>query len=242
MKAYEVEVRIRNNRLKQHRLKFGFSNQGALSEAVGLSAGLISHYEAMYTSPVGSRGEWKPSALKLAEFFGVGPDWLFPPETHAPNATSMVKRLDAAEIQPMLMGEHSGQLESPEEMVIRHEQFQGVQDAVAELPHQKRVALELRFGLGGQGPHTLDQIGHHFGRSRERAAQIIRGALRDLDTTELARLLGESKRCRLCHKDIKRRQHEDYGGFCSNCYSIRRRRRTTEGNTTHDDQERRDNT
>jgi RNA polymerase primary sigma factor len=47
----------------------------------------------------------------------------------------------------------------------------------------------LRFGLGGEGEHTLEQIGKQFDLSRERIRQIEQAAM--------AKLRSSSRRLRL---------------------------------------------
>lgn len=54
--------------------------------------------------------------------------------------------------------------------------------AVATLPPRERKILELRFGLGGQTPATLEEIGRQFGISRERVRQLQNTALERLRT------------------------------------------------------------
>jgi RNA polymerase primary sigma factor len=48
---------------------------------------------------------------------------------------------------------------------------------LAELGDRERRVLELRFGLDGGGPRTLEEVGKEFGITRERARQIERDAL-----------------------------------------------------------------
>ncbi len=43
---------------------------------------------------------------------------------------------------------------------------------LAPLPSRERLILRLRFGLGGEEPHTLDQIGARLDLTRERIRQI----------------------------------------------------------------------
>ena len=50
--------------------------------------------------------------------------------------------------------------------------------------------LELRYGLAGQAPATLDQVGEVFGVTRERIRQIEKASLQKLST------LAEMKRLR----------------------------------------------
>lgn len=49
-----------------------------------------------------------------------------------------------------------------------------------ELPSREAMILCLRYGLEGNDPHTLTELGHMFHLSRERIRQIEKGALRKL--------------------------------------------------------------
>ena len=42
----------------------------------------------------------------------------------------------------------------------------------ARSPHRERKVLELRFGLRGEEPRTLEEVGRDFGVTRERIRQI----------------------------------------------------------------------
>jgi RNA polymerase primary sigma factor len=52
-----------------------------------------------------------------------------------------------------------------------------VVSAVRTLPGREKKILEMRFGLGTEEPHTLEDIGHKFGISRERVRQLQNNAL-----------------------------------------------------------------
>ncbi len=52
--------------------------------------------------------------------------------------------------------------------------------ALNALDDRERVILVLRFGLGGQEPQTLEEIGAHFGLTRERIRQMQNRALAKL--------------------------------------------------------------
>jgi RNA polymerase primary sigma factor len=45
-------------------------------------------------------------------------------------------------------------------------------EVLQALPHRERRVVELRFGLGGDHPRTLDEVGQTFGLTRERIRQI----------------------------------------------------------------------
>jgi RNA polymerase primary sigma factor len=59
-----------------------------------------------------------------------------------------------------------------------------VRRAVAKLPDRQRDVILLRFGLVGDGPNSLEQIGKQLGITRERVRQIEADALRRLAADE----------------------------------------------------------
>jgi len=62
---------------------------------------------------------------------------------------------------------------------------------LGRLPERDRRVLEMRFGLGGGEPMTLDAVGRAMGVSRERVRQIERQALERLGREREAEALGE---------------------------------------------------
>ena len=55
-----------------------------------------------------------------------------------------------------------------------------VDEALAELGERERQVLSLRYGLDGDEPHTLDEVGRMFDITRERVRQIEGQSLRRL--------------------------------------------------------------
>ncbi len=63
---------------------------------------------------------------------------------------------------------------------------------LAGLPERERKIIELRYGLTGLEPMTLEQVGHEFGVTRERIRQMEIKTLRRLQAFRMARALQES--------------------------------------------------
>jgi RNA polymerase primary sigma factor len=62
-------------------------------------------------------------------------------------------------------------------------------EAIGDLTPREQRILRLRFGLGGAGDHTLEEIGKEFGVTRERIRQIEMKALEKLRRRSPARKL-----------------------------------------------------
>jgi RNA polymerase primary sigma factor len=66
---------------------------------------------------------------------------------------------------------------------------EGIDDALAALPERERRVIELRYGLHGGQPRTLEEVGRTFGVTRERIRQIENNTLKTLASLPEARRL-----------------------------------------------------
>jgi len=80
----------------------------------------------------------------------------------------------------------------PFEEASEHLQKEGVQKALATLPERERQVLELRYGLSGAEPLTLEEVGRTFGVTRERIRQIENNTLKKLQRLPEAQMLREA--------------------------------------------------
>jgi RNA polymerase primary sigma factor len=81
--------------------------------------------------------------------------------------------------------------ESPLESAEEAMQRQDVQRALEALPERERQVIELRFGLRGIEPLTLEEVGRAFGVTRERIRQIETNTLKKLKQLPEAQKLRE---------------------------------------------------
>jgi len=65
----------------------------------------------------------------------------------------------------------------------------GVSEALNMLPYRERKVIELRFGLKGEHPRTLEEVAKRFGVTRERIRQIEAKALAKLQAIDKTRNL-----------------------------------------------------
>jgi RNA polymerase sigma factor (sigma-70 family) len=68
----------------------------------------------------------------------------------------------------------------PADTALEGDALSQIDAALGELEERERLILVLRFGLHGQEPQTLEQIGEHFGLTRERIRQMQNRALAKL--------------------------------------------------------------
>ena len=81
------------------------------------------------------------------------------------------------------------QAESPFDTASLQLRRGDIERALASLPHRERKVIELRFGLRGEQPCTLEEVGRAFGVTRERIRQIENNTLRRLESLPEAQSL-----------------------------------------------------
>jgi len=74
------------------------------------------------------------------------------------------------------------QAESPFDTASLSLRREDIQKALDSLPERERKVIELRFGLTGAQPCTLEEVGRAFGVTRERIRQIENNTLKRLET------------------------------------------------------------
>ncbi len=74
-------------------------------------------------------------------------------------------------------------------MALRHSDIHRVLGSLCE---RDRRVLELRYGLNGAKPLTLEEVGRYFGVTRERVRQIENNTLRRLQTLPVAQGLRDA--------------------------------------------------
>jgi RNA polymerase primary sigma factor len=95
---------------------------------------------------------------------------------------------EEVEFGQLLADENVAQPADTTEIVFRNAALTNCLDS---LDHRQRRVLELRYGLDGGRPHTLDEVGVIFSVTRERIRQIEKQSLRKLNVLPEAQQLRE---------------------------------------------------
>jgi RNA polymerase primary sigma factor len=74
------------------------------------------------------------------------------------------------------------QAESPFDSASLNLRRSDIESTLAALPERERKVIEMRFGLDGSQPCTLEEVGKAFGVTRERIRQIENNTLKKLET------------------------------------------------------------
>ena len=122
----------------------------------------------------------EPTVEEIAEVTGIEPE-----------EVDSIRRLAQAPISlEMPVGDEEqsefGQFiaderaESPYDRAVEILTKEALREALENLGYRERRVLELRYGLGGEHPRTLDEVGRTFNVTRERIRQIENQSLKKL--------------------------------------------------------------
>ncbi|HZX14729.1 MAG TPA: sigma-70 family RNA polymerase sigma factor, partial [Thermodesulfobacteriota bacterium] len=77
----------------------------------------------------------------------------------------------------------------PDSIVAKAAIPQRIREVLSILTPREQEIIRMRFGIGQETPHTLDEIGRKFGLTRERIRQIEHEAFRKLKNSEIRDIL-----------------------------------------------------
>jgi RNA polymerase primary sigma factor len=83
------------------------------------------------------------------------------------------------------------QAESPFDSASLNLRREDIDRTLDALPTRERKVIEMRFGLNGDQPRTLEEVGRAFGVTRERIRQIENNTLKKLESLPEAQGLKE---------------------------------------------------
>ncbi len=94
------------------------------------------------------------------------------------NSTPQTDQAEAGwSLGEMIMDER---MKTPEDELVEHDALKHVLAMIETMDQREATVLRMRFGLNDTEPHTLKEIGHRLGLTRERVRQIETEALNKL--------------------------------------------------------------
>ena len=133
----------------------------------------------------------EPTAEEIAEVTGIDPEDVDSIKRSAQAPVSLEKPVgdeEESEFGQFIADERA---ESPYERAAEILTKEALREALENLSYRERRVLELRYGLGGEHPRTLDEVGRTFNVTRERIRQIENQSLKKLQSLAEAQKLRE---------------------------------------------------
>jgi len=131
----------------------------------------------------------EPTAEEIAEVTGIEPEEVDSIKRSAQAPISLEKPVgdeEQAEFGQFIADE---QAESPYERAVEILTEEALREALENLSYRERRVLELRYGLGGEHPRSLDEVGRTFNVGRERIRQVENQSLKKLQSLAEAQKL-----------------------------------------------------
>ena len=124
----------------------------------------------------------EPTPEEIAEVTGIEPEEVDSIKRSAQAPVSLEKPVgdeEESEFGQFIADERA---ESPYERAAEILTKEALREALENLSYRERRVLELRYGLGGEHPRTLDEVGRTFNVTRERIRQIENQSLKKLQS------------------------------------------------------------
>jgi RNA polymerase primary sigma factor len=128
----------------------------------------------------------EPSAIEIGIELDLHPEEIDQIRRSAQTPVSLEKPVgdeDESEFGHFLTDETAPLPDELAEETLRNEALRSI---LKSLSHRERRVLELRYGLDGEQPRTLDEVGRAFNVTRERIRQIENQGLKKLRALALA--------------------------------------------------------
>ena len=167
--SYRIEMRVRNNRLIRARELLGYKSAMEAAEALKVPYHDLVTFESFAKSPLRRNGQWKDSALRVADALFSDPEDLWPAESRHVGRVRASFEATAEQLREAGL--------SAEERMILLDDGNILQEAMKALKPRTREILMARVveGLG------LSEVGRtHGGLCRERVREIVMVAEREL--------------------------------------------------------------
>ena len=131
----------------------------------------------------------EPTPDEIADVTGIDPEEVDQIKRSAQAPVSLEKPVGDEEESEFGQFIADEKAESPFDRAADLLTKEALREALENLSYRERRVLELRYGLGGEHPRTLDEVGRTFNVTRERIRQIENQSLKKLQSLAEAQKL-----------------------------------------------------
>ncbi len=130
----------------------------------------------------------EPTAEEIADVTGIEPEEVDSIKRSAQAPVSLEKPVGGEEESEFGQFIADERAESPYDRAAEILTEEALREALENLSYRERRVLELRYGVGGEHPRTLDEVGRTFNVTRERIRQIENQSLKKQSLAEAQKL------------------------------------------------------
>lgn len=179
-KEYLVEVKVKNNNLALLMRDAGISSAAELAKKSDVSPGQVGDILNLKKAATNKDGSIRAPVQKIADFFNVLPEHLFPEECFCDPLHTNKAEFEASYLYMASVSNSIG-----------FEANETILNVIDTLNPREADVIRRRFGLDGNDRETLDDIGRSYDISKERVRMIESKALRKLRRPERSEQLRE---------------------------------------------------
>lgn len=165
-------IKIRNDEMISARERLGL-NQTELGKLADLHVMDVARFEALRWSDI--RGDIRAKASSIAGVLGLMEQDVLPPGMDGVSIQSTRTARAYVPVDSLLsMTKEVRLLASPaaDDTAMTEETNRVLREMVSTLPGREAGIIDMRFGLDGQGPRTLEETARAYGVTRERLRQL----------------------------------------------------------------------
>ena len=151
IREFEITITARNNLLKARRIAAGLKPR-ELAEKIGISYAYYLDYECMRIDPLrrGKHdGEWRESILRIAKYWRVPPEILFPNAILKVTTPKAVQFFSEDELIGLSCSDYSQRLlfSNPEDTITDNELHETIAEILQTLTENEKQILKALYGI-----------------------------------------------------------------------------------------------
>lgn len=177
-----AKISLRNEAAIAAREKLGLT-QAEAARRIGVPQGSLCDLECLRFDRFGvggyrSKGIGDRQLMAIAFFYGVSDEELLPADLRGKSFTNHAEAVKDVPTTALLG--MAADAPSAEQKLIGEEVKAAIGEALDDLTFREREIVKLRYGMGGEGEYTLEEVSRIFRITRERVRQIEMKAMRKL--------------------------------------------------------------